>query len=189
MPFSRSFSSLEVQVQLTDRHDVPCRESMQALIKDRVPRSPWRVRLLFRWGAHVRAPKKILFMLLALFCIRTFSSSAQTSTGSVRGVLVLLGSDGPAYVGGGTVVLIGQLTREIEADQGGRFAFDDIPPGTYRIEAIVSGLRAERSIAVEPDKITNADLELKLAELKSTVTVTANASDGKVSAPSETISE
>lgn len=128
-------------------------------------------------------------MLLALFCIHTFSSSAQTSTGSVRGILVLLGSDGPAYVAGGTVVLTGQLTQQTEADQEGRYAFEDIPLGTYRIEAVVSGLRAERTLVVEPGKITNADLELKPTELKSTVTVTASASDGKVSAPSETISE
>lgn len=163
---------------------------MQVLIKSRVPRSSSRARLVFRWRAQARATKKILFtLLLALCSIRTFSASAQTSTGSVRGVLVLLGSDGPAYVGGGTVVLTGQLTQQTEADQEGRYAFEAIPPGTYQVEAVVPGLRAERSIVVEPDKITNADLELKPIELKTTVTVMASASDGKVAAPSETINE
>jgi hypothetical protein len=129
-------------------------------------------------------------LLWPLFCIRTFAASAQAnpSTGSVRGILLLVGPDGPAHVGGGTVVLTGPLTQQTEADPEGRYAFEAIPPGTYRIEAVVPGLHAERSIVVEPDKITNADLELKPVELKSTVTVTAT-SDGKVLAPSETITE
>ena len=130
-------------------------------------------------------------MLMALFCIRTSASSTQTnpSTGSVQGILLLLGSDGPAYSGGGTVVLTGRLTQQTEADEKGQYSFEAVPPGTYRIEAVVSGLRAERSIVIEPDKTTNADLELKPTEVKSTVTVTASASDGKVAAPSETIAE
>jgi len=128
---------------------------------------------------------------MALFCMRTLVASAQTdsSTGSVRGILRLLDSDGTTYVAGGTIVLIGQLKQQTEADQEGRYAFEGLPPGTYRIEAIASGLRAERSIVVEPDKITNADLELKPTEVQSTVTVTASANDGKMSASSETISE
>ncbi len=98
-PFWRSFFSLEVQVQLPDRHDVSWCESMQLLIKSGFPRSSSRARLLIRWGVQGRAPKKIFLMLLTLFCIRTSASSAQTnpSTGSVRGILLLVGSDGPAY--------------------------------------------------------------------------------------------
>jgi hypothetical protein len=182
---------LEVQVLLTDRHDVPCREFMHALFKSRFPRSFSREWLLFRSGVRGRARTKIFLLLLALFCIRNSASSAQTnsSTGSVQGILLLLDSNGPAYLSGGTVVLTGQLTQQTEADGKGRYSFENVPPGPYRIEAIISGLRAERSIVVEPGKITNADLELKPAELKSTVTVTASSSDGKVSTPSETISE
>ena len=176
---------------MPDRHDVSCRQSMQALIKSRVPRSPFRARRLLRWRARACGPKKLRFLLMALFCMRTLVASAQTdsSTGSVRGILRLLDSDGTTYVAGGTIVLIGQLKQQTEADQEGRYAFEGLPPGTYRIEAIASGLRAERSIVVEPDKITNADLELKPTEVQSTVTVTASANDGKMSASSETISE
>jgi hypothetical protein len=130
-------------------------------------------------------------LLLGVFCLRTFASSPQTNspTGSVRGILLLPGADGSAYVAGETVVLTGQLTQQMKTDQEGRYAFENVSPGTYRIEAIVSGFRAERSIVVEPEKITNADLELKPLELKSTVTVTASASDSKEPAPSETISQ
>jgi len=115
-PIWAGFFPLEVEVQLPDRHDVSCRQSMQALIKSRVPRSPFRARRLLRWRARACGPKKLRFLLMALFCMRTLVASAQTdsSTGSVRGILRLLGSDGTTYVGGGTVVLTGQLKQQTD---------------------------------------------------------------------------
>ena len=107
-------------------------------------------------------------MLLAFCCFPTFAANMQTSpsTGAVRGTLFLLGSDGPAYIPGGTVVLTGLQTQKTEADQEGRQSFEAVPPGTYRIEAVVSGVRADRSFVVEPGKITKADLELKARRIE-----------------------
>jgi len=164
---------------------------MQVFIKSVTLRSPLQATLLFRRGAPACAVEKVFFVLLAFCCSPPFTTNAQTnpSTGTVRGTLFLLGSDGPAYVPGGTVVLTGLETQKTETDQEGRYSFEAVPPGTYRIEAVVSGLRAEQTITVEAEKTTDTDLELKPPEVKSTVTVTANVTEAKVPAPSETISE
>jgi Carboxypeptidase regulatory-like domain len=145
----------------------------------------------FRCSARARSVEKMFFVLLAFCCLQPFTTNAQTSpsTGTVRGTLFLLGSDGPAYVPGGTVVLTGLETQKTETDQEGRYSFEAVPSGTYRIEAVASGLQAEQTITVEADKTTDTDLELKPTEVKSTVTVTVNASEARVPAPSETISE
>jgi len=182
---------LEVQVHSRNRHDAPWQRSMQVFIKSVTLRSPLQATLLFRRGAPACAVEKVFFVLLAFCCSPPFTTNAQTnpSTGTVRGTLFLLGSDGPAYVPGGTVVLTGLETQKTETDQEGRYSFEAVPPGTYRIEAVVSGLRAEQTITVEAEKTTDTDLELKPPEVKSTVTVTANVTEAKVPAPSETISE
>jgi hypothetical protein len=187
----RSFSPLEVQVHSRNRHDAPWQRSMQVFIKSATLRSPLQATLLFRRGAPACAVERVFFVLLAFCCSPPFTTNAQTnpSTGTVRGTLFLLGSDGPAYVPGGTVVLTGLETQKTETDQEGRYSFEAVPPGTYRIEAVVPGLRAEQTITVEADKTTDTDLELKPTEVKGTVTVTANVTEAKVPAPSETISE
>jgi len=46
--------------------------------------------------------------------------------------------------------------------------------GTYRIEAFLSGLDAAQSISVEAGKIVRAELQLKPADVKSSVTVNCN---------------
>jgi hypothetical protein len=163
---------------------------MQVFIKSVTFRSPLQATLLFRRGARACAVKKVFFVLVAFCCLQPLTTNAQTnpSTGKVRGTLFLLGSDGPAYVPGGTVVLAGLETQETEADQEGRYSFEAVPPGTYRIEAVASGLHAQQTITVEAHKTTDIELQLKPAEIESTVTVTATPTDGNASA-SETISE
>jgi Carboxypeptidase regulatory-like domain/TonB dependent receptor-like, beta-barrel len=163
---------------------------MQVFIKSVTFRSPLQATLLFRWGARACAVEKVFFVLLAFCWLQPFTTNAQPnpSTGTVRGTLFLLGSDGPAYVPGGTVVLTGLETQKTEADQEGRFSFEAVTPGTYRIEAVASGLRAQQTITVEAQKVTDLDLQLKPSEITSTVTVTATPTGGNASA-SETISE
>jgi hypothetical protein len=133
---------------------------------------------------------RIAFLLATLSCTQPFGIQAQTGdpTGTVQGRIFLLGSDGSAQVVGAAVVLTGPQVRKTETDQEGRYAFETLPPGTYQIEAVVSGLHAQQTITVEAHKTTEIDLQLKPAELKSTVTVTATPTEGNASA-SETISE
>ena len=85
--------------------------------------------------------------------------------------------------------LSGPVVLETETDENGKYTFAAVEPGTYRIEVFLSGLEAARTISVEAGKIVRAELQLKPADVKSSVTVTATAPETKDPAPSETISE
>ncbi len=111
------------------------------------------------------------------------------ATGRVEGAVFVGVSSGHAFAAGATIRLSGPVVLETETDEHGNYTFAAVASGTYRIEAFLSDLEAAQSISVEAGKIVRAELQLKPADVKSSVTVTAAASQTKDPAPSETISE
>jgi hypothetical protein len=111
------------------------------------------------------------------------------ATGRVEGAVFVGVSSGHAFAAGATVRLSGPVVLETETDENGNYTFAAVASGNYRIEAFLSGLDAAQTISVEAGKIVRAELQLKPADVKSSVTVTATASETKDPAPSETISE
>ena len=109
--------------------------------------------------------------------------------GRVEGAVSVGVSSGHAFAAGATVTLSGPVVLETETDENGNYTFAAVASGTYRIEAFLSGLEAARTISVEAGKIVRAELQLKPADVKSSVTVTATEPETKDPAPSETISE
>ena len=108
--------------------------------------------------------------------------------GRVEGAVSVGVSSRHAFAAGATVRLSGPVVLETETDENGNYTFAAVASGTYRIEAFLSGLEAARTISVEAGKIVRTELQLKPADVKSSVTVTATAPETKDSAPSETIS-
>src|SRR5215470_7506064 len=136
---------------------------------------------------------RILISLFLVACILSsigFPTQADANTGRVKG-FVFVGNPSGRYtlVAGATVKLSGPVELETETDEKGNYSFTSVPAGTYRVEAFFSGLQTAQTITVEVDKVVRADLQLKPAEVKSSVTVTASASDIKDPAPSEAVSE
>src|SRR5215470_945724 len=136
---------------------------------------------------------RILISFFLVACILSsigFPSRADANTGRVEG-FVFVGdpSGGHPLAAGATIKLSGLVELETETDEKGNYTFAAVPVGIYRVEASFSGLQAEQTITVEVDKVVRADLQLKPAEVKSSVTVTASAPDTKDPAPSETVSE
>src|ERR1700686_2024724 len=111
------------------------------------------------------------------------------ATGRVEGAVFVGASSGRAFAAGATVRLSGPVVLETETDEHGNYTFATVASGTYRIEASLSGLEAAQTISVEAGGIVRAELQLKPADVKTSVTVTATAPETKDPAPSETISE
>jgi len=120
--------------------------------------------------------------MLALSLV--FSLQGQTlpgRTGSLRGtVFTGEATQERAFVPG--VRLKIQSTREgtsaiyVSTDEIGRFSATELAPGPYRITAEFVGLEADPlDISVNPDRLTEVEIELKLANLKETITVSAQA--------------
>ena len=135
--------------------------------------------------------RRVLIAIVAACSLTSVGVFGRTPavTGGVEGTVVVGASSGHAFAAGATVRLSGAVVLKTETDENGKYTFAAVEPGTYRIEAFFSGLEAARTISVEAGKIVRAELQLKPADVKSSVTVTASAPETKDPAPSETISE
>ncbi len=99
----------------------------------------------------------------------------QQATASVHGTVFVADSGGKSYVPGAKVVLKGSTSfYSAEADAEGKFAFGSLDPGTYTIEATQVGLRAEQTITIEGNAVVQIDLELKVPEVTTSISVTSS---------------
>jgi outer membrane receptor for ferrienterochelin and colicin len=135
--------------------------------------------------------RRVFIAFVAAYSVTSLGALGQTpaATGRVEGAVFVGVSSGPAFAAGATVRLSGPVVLETETDENGNYTFAAVASGTYRIEAFLSVLEAAQTISVETGKTVRAELQLKPADVKSSVTVTATAPESKDPAPSETISE
>jgi len=135
--------------------------------------------------------RRVFIVFVAACSLTSLGVLGQTpaATGRVEGTVFVRASSGHTFAAGATVRLSGPVVLETETDENGNYTFAEVASGTYRIEVSLSGLEAAGTIRVEGGKIVRAELQLKPADVKSSVTVTATAPETKDPAPSETISE
>jgi hypothetical protein len=108
--------------------------------------------------------------------IPCFAENAEVTTGSIRGdVFTKTEGEEPFLFPGARVALYGPVAKETQADEKGDYVFDSVPPGTYTVKAQAPGLSASFELEVKAGGTTVAPLELRVDEVKSTVTVTAEA--------------
>ena len=146
----------------------------------------------FRW-LHQRtlleAFKKIALVLLAV-CFGSVAKSQPSNpeTVTVQGTVFVRDSAGKqSVVPGATVRLTGSTSAETRTDQNGEYEIEEVPSGTYTIEAETTGFDAVEAIRVDANEL-RLDLELKPLEVRTSVVVTADQAS-KSPAPSETISD
>jgi outer membrane receptor protein involved in Fe transport len=91
---------------------------------------------------------------------------------------------GQSYIANAKVTLKGPAVMEAETDEGGKFEFLDVQPGTYTIEVTAPGLVATQVVTVEMGKVSEISLDLKPMTVQDSVTVTSTASDAQATSPS-----
>src|SRR3984893_6303828 len=135
--------------------------------------------------------RRVFIAFLAACSLTSLGVFGQTpaATGRVEGTVFVGASSGHTFAAGATVRLSGPVVLETETDENGNYTFAEVAFGAYRIVVFFSRLEATLTIRVEGGKIVRAELQLKPADVKSSVTVTETAPEKKDSAPSETISE
>ena len=115
----------------------------------------------------------------------------QLGTRSVRieGTVFVQDSKGNrSSVAGATVKLDGPAALETETDEKGEYVFADVALGTYEVTASAPGLEVRQTLQVGGGDL-RLSLELKPAEITSTVVVKDEAADRRDPAPSEIVSE
>src|SRR5712672_3342921 len=112
---------------------------------------------------------------ILLFVLPALAQSGSTASGSIRGDVFTKGTNGePAVLPGVLIVLHGPTTKETESDAKGAFAVDGLPPGMYDIEATAPGLNAALTVEVKPGTTSVVPIDLSVATVNSSVTVTAS---------------
>jgi hypothetical protein len=103
--------------------------------------------------------------------------AAQPAPGIVEGTVFMTDPDGTRSPVPGVTVTItrGGSSQQSTTDQLAKYRFPALPPGEYRIEASAPGLSGYDLVVVEPGVAATVPIELQLALLKESVTVTASA--------------
>jgi len=116
-------------------------------------------------------------------------SAAQVSTGTITGTVFTTEPDGThSPIPGATVIITGPgLSQQAVVDQQATYRFSDLTPGNYQIEAHAPGLMGSNSVTVVPDGVASVSVELQIALLKESVTVTADAERSADSSEQATI--
>ncbi len=124
---------------------------------------------------------------ICLMCVSAVIAQDNTAS-RLTGKVFIVDSQGRAYISDARVIVSGPVSREQQSDVDGHFEFVAIPAGQYTIDVEFAGLAATRTITAEAGKAVEIELELKPAEVKSSVTVSEDAPQVQTSAPTQTIS-
>lgn len=138
-------------------------------------------------------PKGIFLFasLIAMCALFPLFARGQSSVepGTVEGTVLIADSGELSLLPGTKVVLKGSTALQTETDANGKYSFSKVAPGNYTITADFPGMHAEQSVAVTPGADVKLPLELKLVEIKTSVTVTASPNEAEATTSSVTISE
>lgn len=119
--------------------------------------------------------KLVRFPLIGLILLAPSATLAQTLGGAIRGQVVLdSGSAAPNV----RVSVLDEETsekRETVSGSGGEFAFSGLGPGSYRLEAELTGFRKHvaRGIALQIGQTQHLDIALELGPPTEEIIVTA----------------
>ena len=126
---------------------------------------------------------------MAFVCVMTTAeqSPAQVTTGTLQGRVYTIDPDGTrSFIPGATVSVNGPASSQhVAADQQAMYRFPELAPGQYRVEAAAPGLAGSSLALVVPNRVTDVSVELQIALIKETVTVTASAEESPRTETSE----
>ena len=124
----------------------------------------------------MRFTSRVAAAILAVLTLLPMTAFAAT-TGNVFGVVT---DNTGAVLPGVTVTLTGpnlQGSRQAITNERGEYNLSLIPPGTYRVEASLSGLSpaVQNNVRVSLDTTTRTDISMGMGAVAEAITVTADA--------------
>ena len=131
-------------------------------------------------------------LAIALEGVCALAQGPTQLTGSVHGTVFIVADDGDrSVIPSVKVSLTGRTHVESQSDERGSFSFDSVVPGDYTIFAEAPGMAGTQKVVVGPAAVSEVSLQMKLAVLAQSTTVTASAdqSDAKESSGTYTVGE
>ncbi len=128
----------------------------------------------------------VTLLLAFLLCVPS-PAQDKKSVGTLTATAFTRDSGGGRLiVPGASVELTGQTQALGVTDPEGKFTFVDLPPGTYTLTATAPDLTASLQVTVAEGVTTQADVEMTVAAVKESTTVTASAETVDTKEPSGT---
>ncbi|MGH9630381.1 MAG: TonB-dependent receptor, partial [Bryobacteraceae bacterium] len=101
----------------------------------------------------------------------TLGQSAGT-TGTIKGTVTLEADNSPLHQ---ATVFLSPIGRSVHTEDDGSYAFTDLPPGTYTVNAQMNALAAQKqTVTITGGATVEANFALRFAALRQEVTVTAS---------------
>ena len=117
----------------------------------------------------------LIALSILVLLVRCFPQNGSVAPGSIHGSVFTKAENGePAVLPNVHIVLHGPINKEAQSDGQGAFAVEGLPPGMYDIEASAPGLIAALGVEVKPGTASVVPIDLNVAVMASSVTVTAN---------------
>jgi hypothetical protein len=141
-------------------------------------------------GSVLRAtPLVALFLALHFSAGEVPANGEGSKTGELKGTVSIGDGAARSYVPAAKILAIGPITVQTEANSEGKFAFGEMPAGSYTVTASAPGLDAQQIITLQPNQILQISLQLKPTVAVTSVNVTAADSATVSPAPTQTITE
>ena len=121
--------------------------------------------------------RRSVLILFIIAVVAAIVSHAQTSSGSLRGVVA--DAQGARIAGAAITVRMNasSLQRTIRASAQGNFRFDDLKPGTYQVHVVAQGFAdAVADIAVQVSAVREIAVTMQPPAMQQTVNVHAQSS-------------
>jgi hypothetical protein len=129
----------------------------------------------------------VTILILALVASCAFGQETRQETGTIQGVAFTVDSNGErAVVPAAKISLDGPTHMKTESEGQGRFAFNALPPGSYKISGQAPGMTTTRDVVVVAGATSDVALEMKLETVTQSVTVTASANPPEANDPPAT---
>lgn len=156
-----------------------------------IPRQAEEVRIRHRNGTARYTTGRIVFQLFVVYslALAALGNQADAANAKIEGSVFVRDSAGnQSFVAGAIVKFSGPATFQTESDENGEYVIAAMPPGTYAVEAVFESLKAAQTVRIGASEV-RVPLELKPAEVTSSVVVRPDQAETKNPAPSETISD
>ena len=82
-----------------------------------------------------------------------YGQDAPGATCSLNGIVFVGDPGSELYVPKAEVLVSGPVMAITGTDEEGKYAFDNLPPGTYAVEVSFKTLKAELSIRLDPSQV------------------------------------
>jgi hypothetical protein len=146
---------------------------------------------------RIAAALAILLAGIPVYGQESRAPGAKETPGTIRGTVTTLQDNSPAAVAGVTVKLTSEPASgnplTADSDETGRYEFQKLAPGTYKIAVSQVGFKAiDKKISLNAGQVVIEDIRLELETVSEKVEVheaTAAIATESTSAPTQTVTE